>query len=128
MALTSADFLSPKGLVERIFFPSDKLPELKVRLQGYLTEGAGVLGGAGGDVALSNYVYWRVFDAVHTRLSIRPAKLAKKEGSAEFLLSQIDSMKEKALEYKAKWEAALAVPVVPQHTAPTMTLPVSFGP
>ena len=129
MALTPESFLSPAGLVERIMFPSDKPEHLKARLRGYLTAGEAVLAGAGGDTALSNYVYWRVFDAVYTRLSVRPAKVSKlAEGSAEFLLSQIEAIKAKADEYKELWEAVLPVPVVSGAAPPTMTLPVRFGP
>lgn len=129
MALAPGDFLSPAGLVERIFFPSDSPAQLNVRLQGYLTAGAGVLGGSGGDAALANYVYWRVFDAVYVRLSVRPAKIDKRaEGATEFLLKQIEGIKAKADEFKAAWEAALPVPLTPKIAPPTMTLPVTFGP
>jgi len=127
MALTPDSFLSPAGLVERIFFPSDNPSQLRVRLQGYIDAGGTVLGGSGGDVALSDYVYWRVFDAVHTRLAVRPAKVSKTaEGSTEYLLRQIDSIAAKAAEYLEKWQAALVVPVV-TSAPPTQTLPVSFS-
>lgn len=129
MALAPESFLSPAGLVERIFFPSDTLPELKVRLAGYLAAGATVLNGAGGDDALASYVYWRVFDAVYIRLAVRPAKVTKQaEGSTEFLLTQINAIKEKADEYKAQWEAVLPVPIASQAAPPTQTLRVTFLP
>ena len=125
--LTPADFRIPKGTVERIFFPSDSDAALNTRLQGYITEGGTVLGGSGGDPALSNYVYWRVYDAVYKRLLMRPAKISKQaEGSTEYLLTQIDQIKTIADAYEAAYLAALPTPSAPQTSPPTQTIFATF--
>lgn len=132
MTVLPVDLRDPKGPVQRVMFPDDTdLTALDARLQGYLDRGvvaaSAIAAGAAQDKAVRNFALWQAFDASYTIFLSLPARTRKDgESSLEYLDSQIEGLKEKALEYKAEFEAQLPQPIPASAIPRTGTTPNRF--
>ena len=131
MAILPVDLRDPKGPVQRVMFPDDDLSALDARLQGYIDRGvassAALPAGVPQDKATRNFALWQAFDASHTIFLSLPARTRKEgENALEYLDGQIDGLREKALEYKAEFEAQLPQPVPAGALPRTATTPNRF--
>jgi hypothetical protein len=102
MAVIAADLLSPRGRVERSFFPGDSEVTLEERLDSYIEEAEGL---TSNEEAIKAWSYYRVYEAVADRLNSNPSTASlNDQGSRSYATSQIDAMERKAREWREKFD------------------------
>lgn len=137
MAVVPSDLKTPIGKIDGAsMFPGEVTATLDARLEAYIDEGedeAGPLSEwdsqAELDAAVTQWAYYRAFEAVHIRLIANPAMVGiAGEGNTAFTSSQIESFGTLAAEFKARFAALIAVEAnVAVQPIPSGGVPTSFG-
>ncbi|HEU4588144.1 MAG TPA: hypothetical protein VFS11_05835 [Gemmatimonadales bacterium] len=115
--VTAADLTSPTGELDRaVLFPADSASDFAKRLNAYLADGerrattAGVTAQATFDAAVTAWAYHRAYDAKAQALYGLPATSeVAGEGSAQYLVTQMNYYAQKAADKLAEYESATSV-------------------
>lgn len=131
MAVQPSQLKTPAGKIDPTFFPGEATAVLDARLQTYITEGEARVGteltGVEKDDAVTLWVYYRAYEAVHLRLISTPAMVGiVGEGNTMFTQAQIDAFGNLAADYKSRFEAMIVVENLVTQRIPSGGVPTSY--
>lgn len=129
MAITGQDLLSPAGEVEGVLFPGEDSASITSRLDGYVQDAyeriqvaAPEMAAVDQDRAAADWAYYRVYTAVHLRLSAEPASASlDDQGSRSYLMTQIQNFRHlanaKLAEFNHRLETSIGGATLPPSKA-----------
>lgn len=118
MAVTAADLIDPTGRILPSLFPGDDSTALTARVNGYLDQalsqsGVSDLATAEQDAAVTQWAYWRAFDAVCNRLNADAARVDfDGQGGRQMLAEQFRHWAAQRDEARASYDAILSAAAV----------------
>lgn len=131
MAVTPAALISPTGELDpAILFPGESTSVFTARLTAYLAQGAteaAGLSGAALDAAVTNWAYYRAYDAVAQRLAAEPVSQSlSDQGSVTYGGNQARTFRALADAKLAAFTAAVAPDTIGLPDQVSTTKPTVF--
>ena len=129
MAVTVSDVTSPVGELDAaLLFPHEDEAALTTRITAYIAQGvteAADVASADQDAAVTQWVYYRAYDAVWQRLAAQPISLTlSDQGSKTFGAAQADRFRALADAKRAAFDAYLAPTQLTEPTAVSRARPI----